>query len=280
MATDRLRIGIAQSLITPDVRINGAHIRALLRRACDAGARLVHFPECALSGYTKSQIRDWARVDWAALREELGETIALAGALGVWVVLGSAHRLTAPHRPHNSLYVISDAGRLVARYDKRRCSHTEVTRFFTPGVEPLVFAVDGFSFGCALCIELCFPELFLEYERLAVDCLLFSSYSEDLTYGVVAQAHAATNNYWVSFSVPAQCAHAVPASLIGPDGSVVARGAHVAGVDLVVADLDRTAPEFDVALTKARPWRATARQGAIYASRWVDDPRSRDRSCY
>jgi hypothetical protein len=31
-------------------------------------------------------------------------------------VLGSAHPLTPPHRPHNSLYVISDQGHVVNRY--------------------------------------------------------------------------------------------------------------------------------------------------------------------
>lgn len=48
------------------------------------------------------------------------------------MVLGSAHRLTPPHWPHNSLYVIYDAGRITDRYDKRFCSYTETTQFYTP----------------------------------------------------------------------------------------------------------------------------------------------------
>ena len=58
------------------------------------GARVAHFPEGSLSGCQ----------------------------LGLWVVLGSAHRLSDSHKPHNSLYIISDAGRIVERYDKRFCS--------------------------------------------------------------------------------------------------------------------------------------------------------------
>src|SRR5208283_2672557 len=43
-------------------------------------------------------------------RDELAATVALAGELRLWTVLGSIHRLTPPHRPHNSLYVISNRG--------------------------------------------------------------------------------------------------------------------------------------------------------------------------
>jgi hypothetical protein len=41
-------------------------------------------------------------------------------------------------------------GCLVARYDKRFLSHTEVSYLYSPGKEPLVFEVDGIRFGCAL----------------------------------------------------------------------------------------------------------------------------------
>ncbi|MGW3046272.1 hypothetical protein ACWC9T_41345 [Kitasatospora sp. NPDC001159] len=57
-----------------------------------------------------------------------GERIAaLAGELGLWTVFGSLHLLTPPRRPHNSLYVVSDHGDLVARYDKRFLSNTELS---------------------------------------------------------------------------------------------------------------------------------------------------------
>ena len=100
----------------------------MMREAATAGARLVQFPEGMLSGYAVEQVQDWAEVDWPGVRQELEAVAALARELSLWVVLGSAHPLTSPHRPHNSLYVISDEGLLVDRYDKRLCSHTEITR--------------------------------------------------------------------------------------------------------------------------------------------------------
>jgi predicted amidohydrolase len=105
------------------------------------------------------------------------------------------------------------------------------------GTAPLTFEVDGFRFGCAICIEVNFPTLFAEYEALGVDCMLLSAYPVDAIFRTKARAHAAINATWVSLSVPAQVAHLVRPGLIGPDGEdlTVAQD----GADLVVADLDR-----------------------------------------
>ena len=226
----------------------------------------------------KSEIKDWADVDWKALRFELNAIAALAGRLGLWTVFGANHRLTEPNKPHNSLYVISDTGVVMDRYDKRMCSHTEVTQWYSPGDHPVVFEVDGFRFGTALCIEVHFPELFDEYERLNVDCVLFSAYASNPMFAIEAQAHAAINNYWFAISTPAQCNSELPAGLIGPDGWFVSKGPANGSPGLCYGILDRYDPRYSEALTKARPWRTKAKAGAIYDERRVDDPSSRERS--
>lgn len=257
-----------QTVICADVRENGRVVRAALVRAAEAGARVVHFPERALSGYVISEIAGWDRVDWRALREELEETAALAGQLGIWVVLGANHRLPGGMWPHNSLYVISDTGDVVGRYDKRYCSNPELTYWYTPGDAPLVFDVDGVRFGCALCIEVVFPELFAEYERLGADCALLSSYSGDPVHGVMAQAHAGTNCMWVSMSTPVACSATLAAGLFGPDGHVVERCApRMPGQ--MLADVGVEAGRYRVALRLSRPWRALARSGHVHAARRV-----------
>lgn len=270
------KLATAQIEVSADVRRNGSAIRRFMTKAACGGARLVHFPEGALSGYVKSQIKSWDAVDWSALREELEQTAEAAGKLGIWTVFGANHRLTPPHRPHNSLYIISDAGKLAGRYDKRFCSNTEINDWYAPGAEPVVFAVDGFRFGCALCIEIHFPELFMEYERLGADCVLLSVYSKDPIFGVTAQAHAAVNNYWLSLSSPTQCSRGLASGLVAPNGRFVAR-CRAGRSGLIIQELDRTAPELDIALTKARPWRRTAREGEIYAAQRVEDSRSANR---
>lgn len=270
------RIAIAQTSISRDVRENGQSVRRSMRDAAAAGARLVLFPEGCLSGYAKAQITDWGDVDWPAVRDELRGVMSLAADLGLWVALGSAHPLTPPHRPHNSVYVISDAGRIVDRYDKRLCSPTEIRHFYAPGFSPVVFDIDGFRFGCAICVEINYPELFAEYEALGVDCVLLPAYPIDTIFEVKARAHAAINNYWVAMSTPAQTAHLMNSELIAPNGDILVRVAE--GSELIVGDLDRDDPRLHIALNAARPWRSLAREGAVYRDRRVEDRRSSDRS--
>jgi predicted amidohydrolase len=270
-------IAAAQSGITSDVRENGRRVRDLMSTAKAAGCRLIHFPEGALSGYVKSQINNWAEVDWRALREELDAVAGHAACLGLWTVLGCNHRLSSPNHPHNSLYVISDKGTLVGRYDKRLCSNSELTDWYGPGAAPVVFDIDGIRFGMTLCIEVQFPELFIEYAGLGVDCMLFSAYSEDPMYETLARAHAATNNFWLSMSVPVLPGNRLSACLVGPDGYFLARAEASGVASLACGEIDKANPQFDIAINKARTWRAAARSGEIYAGRHVTDVRSDDR---
>lgn len=187
----RLRLAVAQTTHADDprdadkLRQSGQEMRLLMRQAREAGARLIHFPEGTTSSPNKrimSEIgpreigpSDWRRFEWAVLREELDITRKLARELGLWTVIGSVHPLTPPHRPHNSLYVVSDRGELVTRYDERLLSNTKISFMYTPGSIPVTFEVDGIRFGCALGMECNFPQIFTEYERLDVHCVLFSS---------------------------------------------------------------------------------------------------------
>ncbi|MEV0273614.1 carbon-nitrogen hydrolase family protein [Hamadaea sp. NPDC050747] len=228
----RLRIATVQSPITINPAANGATLRDLMRRAYNEGARLVHMPEGAVSGHIGGE------VDWKPLGDELAEIADLAAGLGIWVVAGSHHRLTPPNRPHSSLYVISDQGVLVDRYDKRYLPDGEVDEFFTPGRDPVTFTVDGFTFGLLLCVEVNVPELWAAYAEAGVDCILFSSYAEDPMFELAARDRAATTMAWVSVSVPARVSHAMPAGVIGPHGDWLATGNRSGLSDLVLVDLD------------------------------------------
>lgn len=251
-----------------------------MRDAAAAGARLVQFPECAASGYVKSEIRNWRDVDWNLLRAELEQTARLAGDLGLWVVLGCAHPLTPEIRPHNSLYVIDDRGELRERYDKQYLSNTEINDWFTPGSRPVTFEVDGIRFGCALCIEVNFPELFRHYEEEGADAVLLSSYSNNPSDSLRTRAHADFNKLWVTLSIPASPDNRRLTGLVAaPDGSVVARAAP-GSATLVEANIDPQDKKWDIDLRRARPWRARAREGRIYRSRHASDPRSVDRRSF
>lgn len=272
----RIRIAVAQTSVTTDPCENGAAVRAAMRTAAAHGARLVHLCEGALSGYAgaaKAYFTGW-RIDWQPAATELRATMQLAEQLRLWVVVGGNHRLEHD-RPHNSLYIISDQGKLTGRYDKRYLSHSEITALYTPGFTPCVFEVDGFTFGCLLCVEIQFGELWTEQRDLGVDCVLFSTYSEDPIFEVIAHGYAAANSYWVSVAVPAPCSTAMPSGVIGPHGLRLAQAPPGEPAVLCV-DLDRTDPALDITLNHARPWRRKAATGQLYTPHRSSDPRSTD----
>jgi predicted amidohydrolase len=139
----------------------------------------------------------------------------------------------------------------------------------------VVFDVDGYRFGLMICVEINFPQLFSEYERLGVECLLLSAYPVDSIFELKARAYAAINAYWVAMSLPAQTNHLMPSGLITPNGTYAAL---ISGTDLVIADLNRDDPDLHIPLHLARPWRSTALKGDIYRTRRVTDPRSTNRT--
>lgn len=286
-----LRLAVAQTIAcdnpleTDRLRLCGQEIRRLMRAAREAGARLVHFPEGAIccpgkrvmSSLGRGEIgaSDWNRMDWEVLRAETDAIRELALELGLWTVFGSVHQLSQPHRPHNSLYVISDRGAVATRYDERMLSHTKITHMYTPGSIPVTFVVDGVRFGCALGMEVHFPEIFIEYERQDVDCVLFSTTggtSVDAAFAAEVLGHAASNTYWVSFSVHAQHSLAASSGIAAPSGHWAVSCPADGSPSFALADITND-PE-----NLARPWRRKARSGIYDPHRADDDPRSRDRT--
>jgi len=296
-----LRLAVAQCRVRGNpgdraaLRAGGEEVRHLMRAAHRAGARLVLFPEgafcsphkLALSTAGPGQVgpADWSRCAWDVLHAELAQTARLAGELRLWTVVGSVHPLTPPHRPHNSLYVFSDRGEPVTRYDERMLSETKVSHMYTPGAEPVTFTAAGVRFGCLLGMEVHYPELFTAYERLDVDCVLFATAGgAPGNFAVEARGHAAANSYWAGFAALAGpgAGPAAPSGVIAPDGTWAARcpaadGPAGSEPAVAVADLDDSADSAATAVRLARPWRRAAR-GGRYTAHLVADPRSADRT--
>jgi hypothetical protein len=134
-------------------------------------------------------------------------------------------------------------------------------------------------------IEVHFPEVFFEYERLDVDGVLFSTTGPGLStegaaaFAAEAQAHAATNSLWVSFAMCAQQSIAAPAGTVAPDGQWAARCTGDGQPGVAIADIDNRPESIDVAVTKGRPWRRQVRAG-VYEAHLITDDRSNDRGAF
>ena len=251
-----LRLAVAQTEVSSEVATAdvladaSARVRCQMAQAAHAGARLIHFPEGTLTHPSKRLISrqrpqigeaDWTKLNWDALHDELAAIARTAASLRIWTVVGAPHRLSAGRRPHNSLYVFSDHGGLVTRYDKRRLSTTEIAYMYTPGTDAVVFDIDGFRFGSALCLEILFPELFVEYAAMDVDAVLVSS-APSPAFGLLAHSHAIMNAVSVSLAVAAGLDTGVaPSGICAPQGWLARCTDGQPGI--TVADIQRRNPE-------------------------------------
>ena len=118
----KIRIATCQFPVDANIRRNLRYIIEQMKEAKRRRAEVVHFSELCLSGYAGVEFPSLRGFDWELLEQATEKVIDLSKRLKLWVILGSTHRLSGKHKPHNSLYIIDPRGRLVDRYDKMFCA--------------------------------------------------------------------------------------------------------------------------------------------------------------
>jgi predicted amidohydrolase len=135
---------------------NLAAIRAHLKTAAGEGARLVVFPECALTGYCFDSL-----AEVRPLAEPVpGPTIEVltrdCREFRVYAVVGMLE--ASGEHVHNVAVLVGPEG-LIACYRKVHLPFLGVDRFTTPGNRPFaVHAIDGLRVGMSICYDGSFPE--------------------------------------------------------------------------------------------------------------------------
>ena len=279
MADGKIRIATCQFSENWQPRRNAAVIRRYIAAAARRRADVVHFHECAMSGYCGHV--GSPDYDWDALREASESVLAAAKKHRVWVVLGSSHPLTGKHKPHNSLYLISPAGKIVDRYDKRFCMADELDTY-SPGDHYVTFKLNGMKCALLICFDLRFPELYRELCEMGA-AVVFQSFNNGRMDGPgihehvmrqTLQAHAGMNAMWISAPNSSAYYSRWPSVFITPDGKIVGQlSRNRAG--LMVNTVDASKKFYD----PSEPFRLKAIRGARSCGRSVSDPRSRDRKC-
>jgi len=283
MTAGIVKAATCQFAVGRSIKRNARQICAFMQKASKAEVDIVHFSECALSGYVGTDFPSFAGYDWELLKEETQNIMSLAGKLGIWVVLGSTHRLTEPNRPHNSLYLINSQGKIVDRYDKRFCTKGDLRRL-TPGDHFVYFTINKVKCSLLICFDLRFPEIYRELYKQKVNCIFQSFYNARQKGPSVhthimrqtMQCHAATNHFWISMSNSSGYYSPYPSCFIQPDGVIVRQlkanrpGLMVNTVDLRKRFYDPMADFRDMAIAgvlSSKPFE-------------IDDPRSRDKKCF
>lgn len=300
-----LTVATCQFPTGPDIAKNLQHALRQMSLAKNQGADVVHFPEACLSGYAGHDFASYRGFNWRQLAKSTPQVLALAKELEVWVLLGSTHKLTGKNKPHDSVYIVSDRGELVDRYDKMFCAGDRLGRtgdlaHYSSGNHFSVFNIKGVRCGVLLCHEYRYPELYREYKRKGVQ-LMFHSYHaanfkpkqlramqdqvgvqfQKLNYGTTLpaitmpaamQAAAASNHMWISCSNSSARESCWGSFFVRPDGVITGRlRRNIAGV--LISDVNDQDEFYD----STAAWRDRAMNGVYHSGKLVQDRRSAER---
>ncbi len=277
-----LKIATCQFGVGASIKRNSKRICDFLLKAKRIRADIVHFSECALSGYVGTDFPNFSGYDWDLLKEETLKIMSLAGELELWVVLGSTHRLTEPNKPHNSLYLINPKGKIVDRYDKRFCTPGDLRRL-TPGSRFVNFTINGVKCSLLICFDLRFPELYRPLYKEGVKCI-FQSFYNARQQGPSVHTHimrqtmqcrAATNYFWISCANSSGYYSPYPSCFIQPDGKIVQQ-LRLNRPGIMVNSVDLNRKFYDPMVN----FRDMVLSGALSnGKKAVKDPRSEDTMC-
>jgi len=183
--------------IADEIETNLTRIVTGVREAANAGARLVLFPETALSGFNRDVI---AALDWNQLQQAESTIADLARQHDIYVLFGSATR-NNNDKPYNSAVLIDPNGKEITRYHK-----LGPESWFKPGDHITLFEIDGIPCTAMICHDERFPEVtrlpvlsgalvcfYISYEINPMEAALRKAEG----YRAQLIARAAENGIWV-----------------------------------------------------------------------------------
>jgi predicted amidohydrolase len=277
MARGKIKIATAQFAVSKSITRNANNILKYMHKARQAGAEIVHFPECALSGYAGVDHKSLEHFDWDLLRQHTETILAQAAKLRLWIILGSHHPLESRFKPHNSLYLINPRGKIIDRYDKRFCTEDDL-QHYSPGDHFVFFELNDVKCTLLICFDLRFPELYRALKKRNVQCVFQSFYNARLRARSVhtdimrqtMQCRAATNHFWVSLTNSSAYYSSYPCCLIRPDGVITQQlSFHRPG--LLIGEINTKEEFYD----PSAPFRNSAMRGKLNSGRLVKSARSR-----
>jgi predicted amidohydrolase len=275
----KIRIASCQFPVSSDIKANFKFIKGQLMEAKLKKADIVHFPECALSGYPGADMNTLENFNWTQLHQLTDSIISLAKELNIWIILGSIHKLSGNNKPHNSLYVINPEGKITDRYDKRFCTVGDLL-YFSPGDHFVTFQINGVTCGLLICYDVRFPELYREYRKLGCDLIFQSFYNAREKKGsihpiimpITAQANAATNYFFMSLT-NSSAPESWPGYFITPDG-LVKNKLPLNKPGVMVSDVDINIKFYDA----SNEFRSDAMKGKLNSGETVHDSLSSNRT--
>jgi deaminated glutathione amidase len=224
---EKLKIATCQFPVSGDIKENAGYIKKFITEAASNRCDIIQFPEQALSGYPPVDIPSFQDYNWDLLRAETKEIMTLAKEHSIWVVLGSSHFISEKEKPLNCLYIISNQGEIVDRYDKSMLTESDL-KYFTPGNHIVVLEIKGYVLGFLICYDSCFPEMYNIYRHKKVKIMIHSFYNahhtgrnilDDIIPAEI-RVRASDNLMWVIASNSSGEYSCWPSCIARPDGSL------------------------------------------------------------
>src|SRR6185436_6525123 len=153
-----MRIALAQIKSDTEPTANLGLVEDYTRRAADAGARLVLFPEATMCrfGVPLAPIAEPLDGSWASAVRAIAERAGVVVVAGMFVPADDG-------RVTNTL--IATGPGVDTHYDKIYLYDAfgfAESKTVAPGHEPVTITVDGIVVGLTLCYDIRFPELYVE----------------------------------------------------------------------------------------------------------------------
>lgn len=236
----QLRVAAVQMRSTRDLASNAQKIAQHIAHCAEQGARVVAFPECALTGYFDNTFMQAISAEQLAGLEQ--QVAAACRANHVYAVVGTPYR--EDDRLFNSAIVIRPDGTTLARYHKIQLAES----WPTGGQELVVFPVDGVPASIIICHDERYPELVRLPVLAGARIVFYLSHESGLDkeskigpYRAQIQARAVENSVFVVQSNAPANADAAgshgQSRLIAPDGNLMAE-ASIFGEDVLIESLD------------------------------------------
>jgi predicted amidohydrolase len=230
-------VATCQFPVTGKIVDNAGYIKKFIQEAAQHEADIVHFSEAALSGYPPGDIPSFDNYDWETLRQETYEIMAMAKKLNIWVILGSAHYLSENDKPLNCLYIISNEGKIMGRYDKSMLTGGDAN-YYSAGNHIEIVEVKGYKLGFLICYDSCYPEMYNIYRHQGVQLMFHSFYNAhhegktilDEIIPAEIRVRASDNAMWVIANNSTGDYSSWPACIARPDGSMESLERGVPGI--------------------------------------------------
>lgn len=145
-----------------------------IRRAAEAGSRVVLFPEANLTGY---YFPDVVRLDPGEVERALARTCRAAAESGIWVIAGSLKKTR--DRYLNLAHVISPEGAVVYEYAKVHLAGRDEKVHCRGGDKLALFEIDGVPCTLVICRDGRHPELYRIPAMAGAKVLFHPSCSSD-----------------------------------------------------------------------------------------------------